>query len=478
MSRRTLSLLLFLTWIGLAPSVSAQQSDSVETADETATPEPGMQGTWEADRTGTAVLAGWPRSLPDLLDRMGRRAPRLLPKLDTLTVAYAYDTQPEDVLMSFGLRWVPGPSVLYRGEVLARRDAPRDIRMTSVELLLDVVRGGQKLSEIVVAVDSMALPASPGYYPFDVRVPYDRVFLETSSDTARAYLERGVTLERPTVERVGFNAFRDGRIVGDAQEAPRAEEPSARHGEPARPPFYQPRSRIIIGWRIGPDPYFVTSRGDRRRPDADEDRVALRPVPRDRDGRSATGGRTAEESADPEREGRTGRSSGGGEDGKTPGAGDADDKSDGRDDDDEDDDSLAPAAIGAAVAVAGVAYFGGTVGIYATGDTPLGLTAGVTRSRWGVHLQAAVNPEVIEQETVQRLSAKVLGFYDVIGTSVIQPAVGLGIQARAVDDKTTLHPAISFGAVLNTGRIVLFGGYDVARKTPEFSLAYNFRAAR
>lgn len=467
----------------MAPPISAQQPDSLEAADEGAMSEPGLQGAWQADRTGTAVLAGWPRSLTDLLDRMGRRAPRLLPKLDSLTVAYAYDTQPEEVRMSFGLRWVPGPSVLYRGEVLARRDAPQDIRMTSVELLLDVVRGGQKLSEIVVAVDSMALPASPGYYQFDVRVPYDRVFLETSSDTARAYLERGVTLERPTVERVGFHAFRNGRIVGEVQEAPRTEEPSARRGEPAPPPFYRPRSRIIIGWRIGPDPYFVTSRGDRRRPAADEDRIASRTVTRDRTGRSATGGRTADESPDPDRpdpdrEGRTGRSSGDGEDGKTAGAGDADDKSDGRDEDDEDDDSLAPAAIGAAVAVAGVAYFGGTVGIYATGDTPLGLTAGVTRSQWGLHLQAAINPEVIEQENVQRLTAKVTGFYDVIGSSVLQPALGAGIQARAVDDETTLHAALSIGAVLNTGRFVLFGGYDLARDTPEFSLAYNFRAGR
>jgi len=167
---------------------------------------------------------------------------------------------------------------------------------------------------------------------------------------------------------------------------------------------------------------------------------------------------------------RTGRS----------GTSDGEGKSDGEEgkdkrDDDEDDDNLAPAALGAAAVVAGIAYFGGTVGVYGTGETPIGLAAGVTKKRWGLQLQAAINSEVIDQQGTQRLNAKLMGFYDVLGGSPVQPAVGAGVQFQAVEDKTTVDPALSFGAVVNTGRIVIFGGYDVGRETPEFGVTYNFR---
>jgi hypothetical protein len=125
--------------------------------------------------------------------------------------------------------------------------------------------------------------------------------------------------------------------------------------------------------------------------------------------------------------------------------------------------------------VAVLGYAGGTVGLYGSGDTPLGLTAGVTRSRGGIHLQAAINPEVIEQEGTQRLNVKLMGFYDVIGDSPIQPAASVGVQAVAINDSTDLLGAASLGLALNTGRFVIFGGYDLPRNTAEISLSYNFR---
>lgn len=467
----------------------------------------------QPDRRGTALLADWPRSLPDLLDRMGRRAPALLPKLDTLTIDYAYTTGQDMVEMQFGIQWQPGQTVLYEGSVIPRSEAPPDVRMTSFEILLDVVKGGQKVAETVIAVDSMALPASPGYYEFDVRVPYEQVFLDVEASDAELYLRDGVDLERPLIERIGFRPFQNGVPVGVVGQMEREAEASQRspEGPPRRdapPVVYSSRTRVLIGWRIGPDPYYVGPVGRPVPPRSDGDRrVVERPERasgnQDRPGRAATAGREAtpgqetiadrrDDDGDPESEPRTGRggeestsgesSSGGAPDSRTgrSGTSGGDDKSDGekgkdKQDDDEDDDNLAPAALGAAAVVAGIAYFGGTVGVYGTGETPIGLAAGVTKKRWGLQLQAAINPEVIDQEDTQRLNAKVMGFYDMFGGSPVQPAVGAGVQLRAVGDETTVHPALSFGAIVKTGRIVIFGGYDVARETPEFGVTYNFR---
>ena len=460
------------------------------------------------DRQGTTILADWPRSLTDLLDRMGRRAPALLPKIDTLSIDYSYTTGEDIVDMRFGIQWQPGQTLLYQGDVIPRSEGPVDMRMVSFEILLDVVKGGQKVAETVIAVDSMALPSSPGYYEFDVRVPYEQVFLDVEASEAELFLEEGVDLERPLIERIGFREFQNGMPVGvtdtaDPSTVPQRRTPDARPRADTRPVIYQPRTRVLIGWRIGPDPFYVSSVGQRRpAPPVREDRVVSRPTATDRDGRGATSGRPGTGGGD--EPGRTGRE--GTEDGRTvadrgersagDSGGDAGEASSGRTgrsatsgdgengedgkrrgkkDDDEDNDNLAPAALGAAAVVAGVAYVGGTVGVYGTGETPLGLSAGVTRTRGGVHVQAAINPEVIDQEDTQRLNAKLMGFYDVIGGSVVQPAVGAGVQVQAVGDDTTVHPSFSVGAVLNTGRFVVFGAYDVSRSTPEFGLTYNFR---
>lgn len=498
-----------LLLVGLVVSPAwGQQGAPADTADTSraqapappAEPASRFEGTV---REGRAVLADWPRSLSDLRERMGRQAPYLLPKLDTLSVRYAYETGTDAVRMQFTIGWTSSRSVLYRGEILPPRQAPQDIRMTSVELLLDVVRGGQPLAEIVVAVDTLALRSFPDTYTFNAVVPYDRVFLDTPADSARAYLERGVELRRPVVERIGFDRFMDGEPVGDArpQRNDRNEAP-----DPAPPPrVYEPRTTIAIGWRVAPRPYYVVRNDGRpvRRP-PQEDRTVTRTddgdsrtartadgtgtdgtgdAPRSRTGDDRAGdaqagdSRTADAGDGRARSGRTGDGGSGdaekGDDAKS-GEGTSAPKRSGDKDDDEDEDSLAPAALGAAAVIAGVAYFGGTVGVYGTGDTPIGLTAGVTRANGGIHLQAAINPEVIEQEDRQRLTAKVMGFYDVFNAP-IQPAASVGLRLETFGDDTQADPSVSFGLVGNTGRIVLYGGYDVVHSTAEFGLTYNFR---
>jgi hypothetical protein len=416
---------------------------------------------------GTVTLEGWPRSLPALLDEMGQRAPYLLPRIDSMALDYRYAATDTSSRWSFVLSWRPAERVLYEGEVLPRREGPRDIRMTNVELRADVRVASDKQAEMIVAVDSMALRSTPDRFVFNVTVPHDRVFLDTSPTEARRLLRRGITLDRLVVERMGFSS-------AEAQRRDRSPDARRRQEEPARPPsIYTPRTRVYVGWRVSPRPYYVGGR------DENGDRKTRRP-------RGDTVGRTPTADADRTRdtdrgEGRQrsdGQGEGGekesdGEEGRS-GVGDVlSGKDDEDEDDDEDDTSLQTPALAAAAAVGLVAFAGGTVGLYGQGDTPIGLASGYTHPKGGIQIQAAVNSAVLEDGTDQQLSVRALGFYDVFG-SRIQPAVGLGVRIDP-DQGRDWEPAVSGGLVGNLGRFVLYGGVDVVQGTPEIGVAYNFR---
>jgi len=442
-----------------------------------------------AEGRGTVQLVDWPDvPLEQLLDEMGRRAPRLLPEIDRLTLDYGYVAGQATSDWSFEIAWRPGNSLLESGRVKPWREAPPDVRMVSVELLADVVVRGDPVAQMIVAVDSMRLRAAPNSYTFDVTVGHDRVFLNTDSDEAREFLKSGATLDNVVVERMGFAAF--GRTeTGDA----RTPRESPRRDPGPETSIYEPRTAILIGWRIGPNPYYVGPRRTdgaredaRRRPDVqgrdatgtadtrpnrgdavDREEAARGQgdAGRDESGRR-TGGREGDEStADRgDREGRSGDKTA-----KRGGSGKPSDD----DDDDDDEPNLAVPALGAAAAVGLAAYAGGTVGVVGTGDSPIGLAAGYTHPSGGVQLQASVNTAVIAQEESQKLTVKALGFYDVLASRV-QPAIGLGVQVDTGggDD---IEPAVSAGLVGNLGRFVLYGGYDVAQNVPEVGIAYNFR---
>lgn len=402
--------------------------------------------------TGTATLEGWPRSLPTLLDEMGRDAPYLLPRIDSLALDYRYAASDTTSRWSFVLSWKPAERVLYEGEVLPLRDGPRGIRMTNVELRADVRVDGEKRAEMIVAVDSMRLRPVPDRFAFNVTVGHERVFLDTSPDEARRILSEGATLDRLVVERMGFSSDRvqRGNRSPDAGEQRREERPRT-------PSIYTPRTRIYIGWRVAPRPYYV---GDR---DAGEER--------ERRPRSEEIGRTPPADDDESRaegrergsEGRAGRASRG-------------EEKDEGEKDEEDDTDLRTPALAAAAAVGVVAFAGGTAGLYGRGNTPIGLASGYTHPRGGIQLQAAVNSAVLENDPDQKLSVRALGFYDVFGSRV-QPAVGLGVQVDPSDGRD-VDPAVSGGLVGNFGRFVLYGGVDVVGGTPEVGLAYNFRFGR
>ena len=416
---------------------------------------------------GTVALDGWPRSLPTLLDEMGQDAPYLLPRIDSMALDYRYAATDTTSRWSFVVRWRPAERVLYEGEVLPWRERPAGIRMTNVELRANVRGDGEKRAEMIIGVDSMALRPVPDRFAFNVTVSHERVFLNASPTEARRILSEGATLSGLVVERMGFASDAADRSprTGDRDARERRPEPSR------SPSVYRPRSRIYIGWRVAPRPYYVGGR------DEDDDRtrrprgetVGRSTADGDRSGTTGRGGRT---------EGRRGAGDDSGEEGEdeadTEGRSRVEEIfSDDDDEEDDDDTDLGIPALGAAAAVGIVAFAGGTAGLYGRGDTPIGLASGYTHPRRGVQLQAAVNRAVLEDGPDQRLSVRALGFYDVF-ESRVQPALGLGahIDPQAGRD---WDPVVSAGAVGNLGRVVLYGGLDVVHGTPEIGIAYNFR---
>ncbi len=432
----TLVLILSTLVISVGP-LHAQQVDTA-TTDAANVDERRPQG----KGSGTVTLTDWPSSLGQLLNEMGKDAPYLLPKVDSLALDYRYAANDSTSQWSFVLGWRPGSQVLYKGDVLSRQSGPSNVRMVNVELRAQVRADGEPVGDMIVAVDSMALAPFPGIYSFEVTVGHSRVFLNVPPDEAQRVLQQGVTLDSLVVERMGF--------VSDSPSSSKRRRPDVQERRPAPPPgpsIYEPRTRIFIGWRVSPRPYYVGEHNGKRivtpRREADDDERT----------RTATrrGVEDDEETAK--------------EDSKTT-----------KDEEEEDDTSLQVPALGALAAVGLVAYAGGTVGLYGRGDTPLGLAAGYTHPRGGIQFHAAINGAVLRDDPGQKLTLKAHGFYDVFSARM-QPAVGLGVLVDPSTEGDVL-PAVSLGLAANFERAVLFGGIDVVEGTPEIGVAYNFRYRR
>jgi hypothetical protein len=421
-------------------------------------------------RSGTMMLADWPDTLAATADDFESGAYQLLPRIEALTVEYRYEGDPRGVDLSFVLTWAPGAEGLYDGRVQPYDQLPADIRMVAVELLADVVVDGRDVADMIVAVDSMALPSHPSVYAFEVAdLSYDAIFLDTPADSARRYVEQGFTLRDLTVNQVAFSSFGDD-LLEDEPEVARRAPPSY-----PRPPrsVYAPRTGIFVGWRIGPDPYYVGPGRTRSEGAPRGESVGRATAETDREGQSERGERGGEEASSGGGESTTrGEASGRAEQGERSGKRGRQDEGD--DDEEDDEDSLLPASIAAVAVVGAAAVIGGTVGVHGTGHSPLGLVAGHVGPRGGALVQASINTAVLDAEGQQHLEAKLVGFYDVLDAPV-QPALGIGAVATAEGDETTVEPSVSLGVVGNLGRVVLMGGYDVVQGAPEFGLAINFR---
>ena len=416
---------------------------------------------------GAVTRAGWPEDLQRTRSDFATDQ-QLLPRLDTLSLQYRYASGQSGAQMSFVLAWRPGAQALYRGDVVPYERLPPDVRMVAVELQAEVLVDGQAVADILVAVDSMALRPHPSVYAFEVAdIAYESVFLDTPADSARAYFERGFTLRNLTVQRIGFAPMQAIAEAPPERQRPPTDERTERRPPPSHWSVYAPRVNILVGWRLGPDRYYIGPRGDRR---------AVQPRT-DAEGRSGT-----EDSSRGDPSGRTNPTAGNDDSGdastgggRTTGRGEQTPRGSDDDDDDDDDDTLVPASVVALGAVGLAAIVGGSVGYYGTGHTPLGLMAGGVTPRGGGLLQAGINSAVLGQgNDPQQLTVKGLGFYDVFDAPV-QPAVGLGAVATAIDDDTVVDPSLTLGFVGNLGRVVVMGGYDVIEQTPEFGLAINFK---
>ncbi len=415
---------------------------------------PSLHGQPLGEGQGEAVLRDWPGDLRQARQHI-RTDLQLLPELDRIDLSYRYQARQQDAAFSFVLAWRPGDEALYQGRIMRYRSLPDGIRMTAIEVEADVQVGGETVAQMLIGVDSMALAPHPAVYSFEVpEVSYDTVFLDTPPDKAQRYLQDGITLQNLRISRVAFGIPRSER----EERKYRDERPR----ESASWSIYAPRVNVILGWRIGPRPYYLDRSPDPRswRPRGDD-------VGRTASDSGRTGSDTGRGSGD-----RSGDDSG--ERGEaTSGRGDKPSRD--KDDDDEDKDSLLPAS---AVALAGVglaAIIGGTVGYAGTGKTPIGLMAGWVRPEGGTLLHASINRAVLDDDGGrEHLTVKGIGFYDVFDAPV-QPALGLGALARAEGNETTWEASVSVGAALNLGRVVLTGGYDVVQSTPEVGIAINIR---
>lgn len=389
---------------------------------------------------GTVVLTEWPASLGGLLREMGKKAPYLLPKVDSLALDYRYAATDSTSRWSFVLGWQPGDRVLYKGDVLSRQSAPANLKMVNVELRVQVRAEGTDGAQMLVAVDSMRLSPYPSIYSFEVTVPHTHVFLNTSAEEARRMFESGITLDSVVVERMGFGA--DGATsTSDASSRPNHQFPSW-SGEHA----HGPQAHIAVGWGIASG---SNSSGKR------EGHGSVR-------SRTKTVGRRAEhtrrrddppsnESAENDSEQRVRETA----------------------DEEDENPTLRIPAILAIATVGLLAYPGGTVGMYSRGDTPIGLSAGYRNSEGGMQLQAAVSGSVIAGEPAQKLTVKGLRFHDVFSTR-LQPSLGFGFQLDPTAPGT-FQPSLSIGFATDIERLLLLGGFDLLQQTPELAIVYKFR---
>lgn len=396
---------------------------------------------------GTVTLTEWPASLGSLLDEMGRNAPYLLPKVDSLALDYRYATTDSTSRWSFVLGWQAGNRVLYKGDILSRQSAPPDLRMVNVELRAQVDTAGEHAAEMIVAVDSMRLAPFPSIYSFEVTVRHGRVFLDASAEEAREMLRKGVTLDSLIVERMGFVTA----APSSTSEGPENREERRRRSR-SDPSVYQSQTRIHIGWRVAPRPYFVDEQKGERTVRPREEAIGRTVAVHETRERTRTDGRAGEEGLATTKP----RS-----------------RDDSEDEDDEDDTSLRGAALAVVAALGIMAYTGGTVGMYGHGETPIGIAAGYTHPNGGFQLQAAVNGSVISGETAQKLTVKGLGYYDSFSAR-LKPSIGLGVQ---IDPTASgdVRPNLSLGFATNIERLTLLGGFDVIQASPEMAIVYNFR---
>lgn len=462
---------------------------------------------------GMVVLSNWP-------DDPIRETTKfdILPFVDSLSLAYRYQVKEGRPELSIVMEWSAGTEAIYNGERTKMSELDGTPAIVGLDLSADVLSGGRVVAAFSLVVDSMIVEPSPDLIRIDLPdLSWDNVFVDTPASQAQEIFENGFELANPAIVRAGFALF-DGSeaIAGDRveqQDHPDRRGPASDTRRPRNVSIYRHPGIIDIGfdlfWLIGPRERSVRGSADRPRENlgrgsvggndrnrADRDLSGMADRSRDR---NSTGDDDASAGQDagserPDRgtdrsdaaDQRRGDSDNGNADGSE--AQGERERSAGRSilglprsdesDDDDDDDELIPYAV-AAVAAAGVlGVVGGTIGYYGSSRyAPIGLTSGYIGRDGGVLLQVAANEALLVDDAgPKRLMGRILGFGDLFGSSVVQPAVGAGALFMSDGGDVGYEPSASIGAVVRHHMLMFYGGFDVWQSSPEFSVAINFRA--
>lgn len=465
---------------------------------------------------GMVVLSDWP-------DDPIRETSKfdILPFVDSLSLAYRYQVTEDRPELSIVMEWSAGTEVIYNGERMKMSELDGTPAIVGLDLTADVLSGGRFVAGFSLAVDSMIVEPSPDVIRIDLpELSWENVFVDTPASQAQEIFENGFELANPAIVSAGFALFDGSEAIAgnrvEPQDHPDRRGPGSDTRRPRNVSIYRHPGIIDIGfdlfWLIGPRERSVRGSGDRprenlgrgsvggtdrNRADRDLSGVADRSRGRNsagdddasvgQDAESETSGRGTERSdADDQRRGDSGN--GNAEGGEAQGERErgggrsilglprSDDSDD--DDDDDDDDELIPYAV-AAVAAAGIlGVVGGTVGYYGSSrHAPIGLTSGYIGRDGGVLLQVAANEALLVDDAgPKRLMGRILGFGDLFGSPVVQPAVGAGALFTSDGGDVGYEPSASIGAVVRHNMLMFYGGFDVWQSSPEFSVAINFRA--
>jgi len=406
---------------------------------------------------GEAHVVNWPQVIYEAqgaMDVPSMRAAEqygdvdVLPKVDTLSLRYAWSVVYDEPHIDFDLSWVQGSGGILDGRVVRAGRITRDIVLDLVELHADVVVRGERVGDMVLALDSLGLLPSPDAYSFQTwGVTWSDVFATVDSASARRAFEKGFTLENLDILRAGFE---------DIPESEGRDVPVEVRRRPVRRTIFVPDTDIWIGWNLGPDPYLPPPRSGRRT-------WAPRGETSGRRGSSTRGGATRGGTRDARPSGRRG-------DGIDLPIGKKD-----SDDDDDDDSQLLGPALGVAAAVGIFAVAGGTIGIQGSGDSPIGLFSGAVRPRWAFLLHGSINPEVARRDNGEKLRVGMLwGIRPVAGG--LRPAFGAGVLFTELGDDIDMRPTIDLGLIFSQKQVVFIATVDAWSGTPRFGIGANLRS--
>ncbi|MEM6645417.1 MAG: hypothetical protein AAF730_04115 [Bacteroidota bacterium] len=407
---------------------------------------------------GTVRHGAWPAWIDTASASDEAEAYALLPFLDDLTLEYRYyhlsDGEPRLELV---LAWVAGNRGVRDGQIVAQRQLPDGVILNDLDLAATIVVDDTEVGDLVLDYTALALGPAPETR-WHVALPehWATLFPALSDEAIALLFERGFTLENLRIAHIAF-------AVADPSERPV-------RVYPGRPPIAEEaigRGAEAVIWGTAGRPLV-----------RDVPRA-----PRTQQPRPSTTGRSTGT-----RSGRSSRSGGEGDQDEarpatrsgvgTPIATKADGR---RQQDDDDDDSgepnLLPVAMAAFTVVGVVGAAGGSLGYYATYETPFGLSAGLASRNGGVLLMASINEAVLNTGSDQKLNAQALLFRR-LGGLPVQPAVGLGALAETRPGGTDFSFGLSFGGVVPLGPLLLHGGYDVLHDDVEMGLALDFGRMR